>query len=69
MFDAKAFFECLNKNRMSVAELAESLGISRATLYRKISGESDFNRKEIQKCRELFGEQVCNAIFFAIEVA
>lgn len=69
MFDAKAFFDCLKKNRMSPAELAGQLGINRATLYRKISGESDFNRKEIQKCRELFGEQECNAIFFAPDVA
>lgn len=68
MFDPKAFFECLGKNKMTVATLAGALGINRATLYRKVAGESDFTRKEIQKCRELFGEEACNAIFFAEEV-
>lgn len=68
MFDSKEFFECLKGNRMTVASLAEALGINRATLYRKVAGDSDFTRKEIQKCREIFGVEACNAIFFAVEV-
>lgn len=69
MFDQEKFFSCLKENKVSVQELAEMLEISRTTLYRKVSGESDFTRKEIQKCREIFGESVCDQIFFAVEVA
>ena len=69
MFDQKAFFDCLEEKKMSVSELAKYLDISRVTLYRKVSGESDFGRKEIQKCRDLFGVEACDRIFFAIVVA
>lgn len=69
MFDAKAMFEVLKEYGMQVQELAERLGISRTTLYRKVAGESDFTRKEIQKCRDIFGVAACERIFFAIEVA
>lgn len=69
MFDQKAFFDCLKGHKLSAQELAERLGISRVTLYRKVSGESDFTRKEIQTCRELFGAEICERIFFASEVA
>lgn len=54
----------LKKVGMTVPELAKYLGISKVTLYRKISGESDFYRDEIQKCRELFGIDVADSIFF-----
>ncbi len=69
MFDQQAFFDCLKEHKMSVQELAERLGISRVTLYRKVSGESDFTRREIQICREIFGVEACERIFFAKEVA
>ena len=69
MFDANALFDCLKEHKMSMQELAKCLGISRVTLYRKTAGESDFTRGEIQKCRELFGVEACERIFFALEVA
>lgn len=69
MFDSKAFFEALNNAKMSVPQLAKTLGISKVTLYRKISGESDFVRSEIQRCREIFGKEAADKIFFADEVA
>lgn len=68
MFDRKAFFDGLDKRGMTVTALADRLGINRATLYRKIAGESDFTRKELQVCRDVFGVNACNAIFFAPEV-
>lgn len=69
MFNSAAFFEALAKAGMSVPSLAHSLGISKVTLYRKISGESDFVRSEIQTCREIFGKEAADLIFFAEEVA
>lgn len=69
MFDAEAFWAELKRVKMSVPELANYLGINKTTLYRKISGESDFVRMEIQKCRELFGSEAADKIFFAHEVA
>ncbi|MBR2895555.1 MAG: helix-turn-helix domain-containing protein [Oscillospiraceae bacterium] len=69
MFDAQAFYVELRKNGLTVPELAKILKISKVTLYRKISGESDFFRSEIQQCRELFGKEAADRIFFATEVA
>lgn len=69
MFDVEAFYQELRQIKMSVPALAEYLGINKTTLYRKISGESDFVRSEIQKCRELFGAEAADKIFFAHEVA
>lgn len=69
MFDVEAFWAELKRVKMSVPELANYLGINKTTLYRKISGESDFVRTEIQKCRELFGSEAADKIFFAHEVA
>ena len=69
MFNQERFYDELKKLSMSVPELAKHLGISKVTLYRKIYGESDFFRDEIQKCRELFGKEAADEIFFAAEVA
>lgn len=69
MFDSKLFFDALHNVKMSVPQLAEKLGISKVTLYRKISGESDFVRSEIQQCMEIFGKETAASIFFADEVA
>ena len=35
-------------------QLAEELKISRATLYRKLNGELEFGRKEIQELIKIF---------------
>lgn len=69
MFDAEVFYKELKRIGMSVPGLANILGINKTTLYRKISGESDFVRWEIQKCRDLFGTEAADKIFFANEVA
>lgn len=69
MFDEQAFFCTLQEVGLSVAELAEVIGISKVTLYRKVHGESDFTRKEIQICMRIFGKERASAIFFAKEVS
>jgi DNA-binding Xre family transcriptional regulator len=51
-------------------DLAVALGIQRATLDRKLSGESEFNRSEIENIIEILEipEEIAMAIFFAKEV-
>lgn len=52
---------------LTMAAVAEYLNVNVATLYRKISGESDFTRSEIQKLRKLLKLSMCETveIFFA----
>lgn len=69
MFDQKAFFDAIGALGLSVPELAKTIGISKVTLYRKVSGESDFTRGEIQICMKIFGKETADRIFFAPEVA
>lgn len=67
MFNKKMFkAKCVEKG-MSTRDIARILGINEATLYRKISGESDFTRNEIQVFRQALGLTSCemDAIFFA----
>jgi Response regulator containing CheY-like receiver, AAA-type ATPase, and DNA-binding domains len=65
LFDYEAFQKLINKKGVKLNALARFLGISPTTLYRKVTGKSDFTRAEIQKCCEFFGEKEMNCIFFA----
>ena len=65
---------CENKFRGKVAEcrmtltgLSAAIGINPATMNRKMSGESDFTRSEIQKIRNILNltDDELNSIFFA----
>lgn len=59
------------KNGLSLSRLAETLGMSESTLYRKISGDSDFYRHEIIEIRgvlNLSPDEV-SKIFFDRELA
>jgi predicted transcriptional regulator len=69
MFDRKKFEITLFELGISKTELAKKLGISTVTLYRKMSGESDFFRNEIQIIRSLIGVDRAEAIFFASKVS
>ena len=54
-------------NGLTFKDISNILGIKESTLYRKMSGESDFTRNEIQLFREKLGltaEETDN-IFFA----
>lgn len=63
MFEKEALIAKLKEKEMSVSELAEKIGINKATLYRKIAKKSDFTLAEIQKCAEIFGENSTEQIF------
>ena len=49
MFKKNKFRAMLARKEISVGEIAKALGIDPATLSRKISGQSDFYRNEIEK--------------------
>lgn len=52
---------------MTLTGLSAAIGINPATLNRKMSGESDFTREEIQKIRNILylTDEELNGIFFA----
>lgn len=70
MFSERNFNALLAKHGKKKSEVADLLGISVATLYRKIKGISDFTRQEIQIIKLAFSlsDEELNSIFFAEEV-
>lgn len=69
MFNKRKFEAALKERGMSNAEMAAYLGISAPTLYRKLSGVSDFTYTELTKCRKLFGRDLAEIIFFGEKVS
>lgn len=49
MFKKNEFRAMLARKEISVGEIAKALGKDPATLSRKVSGQSDFYRNEIEK--------------------
>lgn len=48
MFNKREFKIALVKSNKTVEQVAEMLKVNKSTIYRKMNGESEFNRKEIQ---------------------
>lgn len=71
MFNSLEFNALLARNDKTKEDVAVVLGINPATLYRKVNGQSDFTRKEIQIIGKLFDldADTINLIFFAPELA
>ncbi|MBQ7546331.1 MAG: helix-turn-helix domain-containing protein [Clostridia bacterium] len=65
MFKENLFRAALCEVGISIPELAKKLSISKTTLYRKMNGESDFYRNEIQIVAEIIGKEKVDSIFFA----
>lgn len=65
MFRIEKFKAALVENGLSVADAAAAMGISKQALYRKMNGESDFYREEIQIFRKLIKRDNVDDIFFA----
>lgn len=59
----------LAKKRLTLEGWAKALGISKVTLYRKMSGESDFWRNEIKETCVYVDEKNLDYIFFAKQVS
>lgn len=68
MFDKNKFKVQLILNDKKLSEIAELLGINVVTLYRKMNGESDFYRNEIQILCEILKIENPAEIFFAEEI-
>ena len=70
MFDRKKFHGRVVSEGYTLAEVAAKIGMNPATLYRKMSGESDFTREEIQKLRAVLrlSADETDVIFFADEL-
>lgn len=58
-------------NGKSISEVAEEMNISRTSLYRKISGKSQFTRKEMSELISILKIEPYKAmeIFFDIKVS
>ena len=71
MFDRKRFYEALDARGVSVTKLAELLKVHQATLFRKIKGDTEFTRAEMQAVREALAidQKELDSIFFAQELA
>jgi len=65
MFNKKLFKAQVIVEGKTFNEVADYLGINVATLYRKMNGESDFFRDEIQKLKEFLNIKNPDEIFFA----
>ena len=64
MFDVRKFDAQLALRNISRKELAEYLGISEATMYRKIKSGGRFSRDEINKMIDLLEIEEPMTIFF-----
>lgn len=59
------------ENGLSLKKFSEMTGIKKVALYRKLSGQSEFNRKEIESIIDVLAldcEQIYN-IFFVKDVS
>jgi len=64
MFNEELFRQALKEHDLTITDLAAGLNISTVTLYRKMSGESDFYRAEINKIKQLLPNANVYRIFF-----
>jgi len=69
MFSEKALRDLIAERGVKIKSVAAAMGIEPSTLYRKMKGQLDFTRTEIQRCCEFFGLDEMNDVFFAKEVA
>lgn len=68
MFDKVEFDVCLTRAQSTPKKLAEAMGISESTLYRKIKS-GDFSRSEMSRIAEILKMKNPLRVFFADELA
>lgn len=66
MFNRNLFKAAVVKNGLTLKQVAEKIGVAEPTLYRKMSGESDFSRQEIVELKKILNltESEAYSIFF-----
>ena len=65
LLNRNLFLASIKEIGYSTNEVAKLLGISKATLYRKINGNSEFSHSEINNLRNVISEEKIRAIFFS----
>ena len=70
MTDTELLRETIEKSGISVTFIANSLGISRTGLYKKLNGKTEFKVSEISKMKDILNitSKVRDAIFFSKNV-
>ncbi len=65
--DLKKLNKCIDDSRIPIAAIAEELGLSRQSLYLKLSGERDFKSSEVTKLSKMLRltDEEKLSIFFA----
>lgn len=65
--DREYFRYICRSHKKTFEDVAKLLGINTSTFYRKLSGDSDFTRNEIQMIKSDFGlsSDAIDQIFFA----
>ena len=69
MFDKKEFRICLARAEKNLKQVAEDVGMSESTLYRKIAADGDFSREEMSKLAISLNMKNPVSVFFAEELA
>lgn len=54
----------MKKNKVSIGEMCDKLGISRSAFYRKCNGKSEFTQSEIQTIVDVLRLESPMGIFF-----
>lgn len=68
MFNERLFKAQVVLAGLTMRQVAAELGIDEVTLYRKMTGKSDFYRREIQQLCNLLEIKDPAAVFFAKEL-
>ncbi len=68
MFDTRKFKAAMALKGVTLKELAEEIGISYTTLYRKIGNNGSFTREEINEIVKFLDITDPTPIFFADEL-
>lgn len=67
MFNKEKFRDCIYQNGMTLNNIASIMGVNMSTLYRKMNGDTDFTRNEIDviRCHLHLSNDETETIFFA----
>ena len=65
MFNRVEFEVAVLRSGLKKKEVAKLMGINEATLYKKLSGKSDFTQPEMQKVCTILSLDSPTTIFFA----
>lgn len=69
MFNVRKFKAAIELSGLTIPEIAEQMNMSKVTLYRKMTGESDFYRQEMLDFCRIVGSNDMLGIFFDQEVS